>query len=169
MFLRGTPIPAIYGCDIDHESIAWCNKNIRGGYFDVIPPLPPTRYADGLFDLVISNSVFTHLARDVQLKWLEEMRRIIAPGGLFLASVHGEFAAFFNFNGKIGDALRDDINDEALDTNLDGVAPKGYYRGTFQKRAYTERVFGQFFEIVDYVEAGSLNVQDLVVMRKPVT
>jgi hypothetical protein len=43
-----------------------------------------------MFDIVTSWSVLTHLRRDVQLDWLKEMSRIIAPGGLFSASVSGE-------------------------------------------------------------------------------
>jgi SAM-dependent methyltransferase len=165
MFSRGTPIPGIYGCDIDKESIAWCKENLAGN-FDVIPLVPPTRYADNFFDLVISNSVLTHLTKDIQLKWLAEMRRIIAPGGLFVASVHGEFATYFNFAGEVDGPLKKEINDETKDHNLDGLVPNDYYRGTFQTRAYTERVFSEYFEILDYIEAGSLNFQDIVVMRK---
>lgn len=167
MFSRGTTIPGIYGCDIDRESIAWCRENLRGS-FGVIPLLPPTQYKDGFFDLIISNSVFTHLTKDAQRKWLEEMRRIVAPGGLFIASVHGEFATYFNFGGKVRGPLMNDINDETPDHNLDGVVPDDYYRGTFQKRTYTERVFSEYFDVLDYIEAGSLNFQDLVVMRRPV-
>lgn len=164
MFTGGTNIPGIYGCDIDKESIAWCQANLKGN-FAVIPLLPPTQYKDSFFDLVISNSVFTHLTKDVQRKWLHEMKRIVVPGGLFVASVHGEFASFFNFGGEVKKSLANGINDETPDHNLDGVVPENYYRGTFQKRSYTERVFSEYFDIVDYIEAGSLNFQDLVIMR----
>ena len=109
MFAKGTSIPGIYGCDIDGESIAWCRVNLPGN-FAVIPLLPPTQYKDSFFDLIISNSVFTHLTKNVQRKWLEEMRRIVAPGGLFIASVHGEFATFFNFRGKVAEPLKNEIN-----------------------------------------------------------
>lgn len=168
MFSRGTSIPEIYGCDIDEEAVTWCRENLDGN-FDVIPLLPPTRYGDSFFDLVISNSVLTHLTKDVQRKWLAEIRRIVAPGGLFIASVHGEFATYFQFGGKVNEPLVNDINDETRDHNLDEILSNDYYRGTFQKRAYTERVFGEYFELLDYIEGGALNFQDLVVLRRPVT
>jgi len=166
MFSRGTPISEIYGCDIDKEAVAWCKENLEGN-FDVIPLLPPTQYEDNFFDLVVSNSVLTHLTKDVQRKWLAEMQRIVAPGGLFIASVHGEFATYFRFRGEVSEPLMNDINDETPDHNLDGILPNDYYRGTFQKRVYTERVFSEYFDVLDYIEAGALNFQDLVVMRRP--
>jgi hypothetical protein len=101
------------------------------------------------------------------MKWMAEMRRIIAPGGLFIASVHGEFATYFNFKGKVDEPLKHEFNDETPDHNLDGSVPTDCYRGTFQTRTYTERVSGKYFDVLDYVVAGSLNFQDLVVMRRP--
>ena len=74
----------------------------------------------------------------------------------------------WSINGEVDETLKYEINDETPDNNLKGVVSEGYYRGTFQKRAYTERVFGEYFHILDYIEAGSLNFQDLVVMRRPV-
>lgn len=168
MFENATDIKAVYGGDIDGESIAWCKENLKGQY-DVTPLFPPTKYADNFFELVISNAVFTHLTKDVQQQWLAEMQRIVAPGGLFIASVHGEFATFFNFNGEVEETLTNDINDSTIDKSLAGVVPDGYYRGTHQKKTYTEQVFSQYFEILDYIEAGAGNFQDLVVMKKAAT
>ncbi|MBN2241890.1 MAG: class I SAM-dependent methyltransferase [Acidobacteria bacterium] len=166
MFANGTDIPGIFGCDIDAESVEWCRGNLKGDY-RVIPPMPPTGYGDSFFDLVLSASVFTHLTKENQLEWLKEMRRIIAPGGLLVATVHGEFAAYFKFGGKAEEALGNGINDAARDDNLSGIAPADYYRGTFQKKSYTEQAFGKYFNILEYAEAGSMNFQDLIVMRKP--
>jgi len=159
-------IPQIYGCDIDAEAIDWCKDNIDCAKFRVISPLPPTEYPGDLFDLVVGNSVFTHLTRDVQISWLHEMKRIISPGGFLLASVHGEFATYFTFPDSVDNILKNGIHDDILDGNLDGIAPNGYYRGTFQAKEYTNKVFSKYFEIIDYVERGSLNYQDLVIMKK---
>jgi ubiquinone/menaquinone biosynthesis C-methylase UbiE len=100
---------------------------------------------DEFFDLVIPYSVFTHLTREVQKAWLAEMRRVIAPGGLLIASVHGQFAASFAFPQTVfrrfmpriwnrfllPATLRRGISDTILDHALDGIAPEGYYRGVF--------------------------------------
>jgi SAM-dependent methyltransferase len=160
--------PEVFGCDIDTEAIAWCGKNLLPGLFTSIDAWPPLPYEDATFDFAVGYSVFTHLAREVQNAWLEEMRRIIAPGGLFLASIHGEFVASVRLrNSALTMVLQDGIFDENLDPTLDEVAPKGYYRGVYQTREYTMREWSKWFEIVDYLERGIGGLQDLVVMRRP--
>ena len=166
-FIKFSGIPQVSGCDIDAEAISWARENLKPAEFSLIAPYPPTHYPDHAFDLIISNSVFTHLARGIQVRWLEEMRRVLAPGGLFLASVHGESAATFNFPGrKAIDVLMDGIYDGLGDAALDGVAPDGYYRAVFQSKEYTLREYSRYFEVVEYIERGSLNYQDLIIMRK---
>lgn len=158
----------INGCDIDAEAIAWCRANFSGVRFSVNPPVPPTEYADNTFDLVIGNSVLTHLTMDLQLAWLDEMRRITAPGGLCLASVLGESATYYSHpDPRVRFILsKAGLFDEWKDISLDGVAPPGYYRDTLQTRAYTVATYGKYFEILDYLEGGWLKFQDLVVMQK---
>lgn len=161
-------VRGIHGCDIDAEAIGWCRQNFSDVQFSVNPALPPTTYPDSAFDLVIGNSVLTHLTKNLQLLWLDEMRRILAPGGLCLASVLGDFATSFSRpDARVRYILtRDGLFDEWKDASLEGVAPEGYYRDTLQTQAYTRNAYEKYFEILDYVEGGWLKFQDLVVMRK---
>lgn len=172
-FLGGVTGPEYHGSDIDGEAIAWCQQNLTGGSFTTIDPYPPTPYPDAHFDLVIAYSVFTHLQRETQKLWLAEMRRVIAPGGLFLASVHGRFAACFRFPPNSWRSLlerarflRAGFSDSTEDHALDGIAPDGYYRGVYQTRAYTLREWAPYFEMLELVEGGMASYQDLVVMRR---
>jgi len=189
-FLREPNMPEVFGCDIDPEAVAWCATTLQPGHFRRIEPWPPTPYEDAAFDLVIAYSVFTHLSREVQQMWLAEMQRIIAPGGLFLASTHGEFAAVFAFpppanqgkpargvvrklknllgwRQKAQEIMSDRILDATPDSTLAGIAPDGYYRSVFQTREYTLQEWSKYFEILEYRERGIGNFQDLVVMRRP--
>jgi hypothetical protein len=52
---------------------------------------PPLDFRDGLFDLVYSFSVFSHLQQDVEMRWLQELERIGAPECLYLFSCHGDW------------------------------------------------------------------------------
>ncbi len=166
-FLAAADGPEYSGCDIDADAIAWAQAHLPGGTFSVLDPMPPAPYADGHFDLITSFSVFTHLTRQVQHAWLAEMRRLLAPGGLFLATTHGAMAYQFA-NGNLAAAFPPEgIVDSHKDPTLDGIAPKGYYRGTFQSPEYTRREFGKYFSVLDYLEAGATNHQDIVVLRKP--
>ena len=57
-------------------------------------PLPPLDYSDGMFDLVYAISVFTHLSEEFQLPWLDELKRILNPKGVLLATVYEESFLF---------------------------------------------------------------------------
>jgi SAM-dependent methyltransferase len=179
-FLADGRVPEVHGVDIDGEATTWCAQAFPAGHFQESAPYPPLPFPDGFFDLVVAYSVFTHLERGVQKTWLAEMKRVLAPGGLLLATVHGEFAALFAFPnratpgplGRIGEwlGLRSIISKEIVDSTrdhaLDGVAPTDYYRGVYQRKDYTVREWSRFLDVIEYSEAGVGNFQDLVALRK---
>ncbi len=165
-FLLEPDIAEVFGCDLNPEAIRWCSEHLYPGKFSCIESWPPTPYEDETFDVVVGVSVFTHLARDVQKTWLVEMRRIIVPGGLFLASTHGVFAAQFAFPKDFATILRDGIHDKIHSPSLDGVVARGYYRDVYQSREYTIREWSNYLEILEYIPRGMGNHQDLVVMRR---
>jgi SAM-dependent methyltransferase len=80
----------LHGCDIDAPSIAWLDEHLA-------PPVraftvqeaPGLARADGSFDLALAMSVFTHLT-DHWAGWLLELHRVLAPGGLLVATFLGE-------------------------------------------------------------------------------
>ncbi len=172
----------LLGCDIDAEGVEWCAQNLPGR-FSQSSPEPPLPYGDGEVDAILANSVFTHLRREDQGRWLRELRRILSRNGLLVASVAGEYAFLLHERrprtrsrpGSIlfrADALRAERRlrragfiDVSPDSALDGIAPAGYYRLVFQTPAYTRRAWSESFEIVDYLERGVNGHQDLVVMR----
>jgi SAM-dependent methyltransferase len=88
-FLDVADRAAIWGCDIDRQSIAWLEANL-------CPPLrcfrnetsPPLDVEDGYFDLVWAMSVFTHIDAG-WAEWLLELHRVLAPNGLLIASYMG--------------------------------------------------------------------------------
>src|SRR6185295_9883288 len=70
-------------------------QNLPGIDFEVGPLFPPTIFPDGAFDLVYGVSVMTHLTRDVQIMWLREIKRILAPDGLALLTFAGDTSVAF--------------------------------------------------------------------------
>jgi SAM-dependent methyltransferase len=157
----------VAGCDIDAEGVEWCARNVPGGRFVTIRPDPPTPFKDGEFDAISGYSVMTHLDRNRQVAWLRELKRLLRKGGLLLVSVHGESAARYAERRELVSSLATrGIVDEIDDPNLDGVAPQGYYRETYQARAWTEATWGREMEVVEYVERGMGGFQDLVVLLK---
>lgn len=152
------------GCDIDAEATNWCNKNIAGDFY-AISTDPPTPFADGAFSIIIASSVMTHLTEANQSLWLREIHRLLVPKGIFVVSVHGTFAASF-IPGMLERLSKQEIIDDLGDNTLDGVAPPGYYRATFQTPGYVHRNWLKTFEILEYKEGGLTNFQDLVVLQK---
>src|SRR5262249_6855123 len=74
--------------DISRNTNKWCN-------FKLVDPIPPTNFPAGMFDLIYSFSVFSHLSEDVHRKWLMEFKRILKPGGLLIATTRArEFIEF---------------------------------------------------------------------------
>jgi SAM-dependent methyltransferase len=80
----------IYGCDASPLAIRWCETHLSFGRYAVTALTPPLPYPDAHFGLVYAFSVFTHLPVDLQRVWMDEMHRVVAPGGFLLFSAHGD-------------------------------------------------------------------------------
>lgn len=80
----------VHGSDVNPQLVRWCERNLPFGRFVRNGPAPPLPYADESFDVVYSVSVFTHLTEALQRPWVEELRRVLRPGGHLLFTTHGE-------------------------------------------------------------------------------
>ena len=155
------------GCDIDEEAVQWAAANLEGE-FSACGQSPPLDYEDAQFDLVVSLSVFTHLTKHFQDLWLAEIRRVLKPGGIFLTTTHGAFAGRWIFHkpGEFEEVFSTGFFDGLEDSNLGKVAGGDYYRSTFQTYAYTLEQWSRSLEVLDYIEAGMNNLQDVYILRK---
>lgn len=79
----------IFGVDVDARLIAACRECLPQMNFSVIKPRKPLPFADGTFDLVFSNSVFSHLNEMAHRFYIAELARCTKPGGLFIATTLG--------------------------------------------------------------------------------
>jgi SAM-dependent methyltransferase len=82
--------PRFYGCDYNPKLVEWCQRNLTFAEFAVNGLAPPLPYADRAFDFVYALSVFTHLTEPLQHAWMDELRRIIRPGGLLVFTTRGD-------------------------------------------------------------------------------
>jgi SAM-dependent methyltransferase len=85
-FTRDVEPQNLWGLDIWEPGIQACRETNRWARFEQNEPLPPTQFDDGTFDLIYSYSVFSHLAEEPHLTWLEELERILKPSGLFVST-----------------------------------------------------------------------------------
>lgn len=86
------PGAACIGCDVDRDAIEWARAHRPGLDWTLSSFEPPLPFAAESFDLVYAVSVFSHLGRGPQDRWLAELARVLRPGGVALLSVHGPTA-----------------------------------------------------------------------------
>lgn len=88
-FLKDIDPGRLHGTDVSEEMVAFCRQAFRWGTFSRNDPFPPTKFGAGTFDLIYALSVFSHLSEDAHRKWLAELKRILVPGGVFIATTRG--------------------------------------------------------------------------------
>lgn len=160
------PTASISGTDIDASAIAWCRKNLPFATFGTNGALPPLAYPDASFDLVYAISVFTHLDEDYQLRWLQELRRIIKPGGTCLVTLHGPNT----WNEMPAQDQRTLAQHGFVFIRTDatkGLFPD-WYQNAFHLRSYVEATFSKYFDVIGFLPRGLNNHQDIVVLGRPV-
>jgi SAM-dependent methyltransferase len=159
------PRASFTGADIDAEAIEWLEKNYGPffGRFVVLPHLPPSELGGCSFDLVYAVSVFTHLDETMQFAWLGELRRVTAPGGYLLITVHGRHHRL-----KHPREMQEKILAHGFHYCHDVPVTVGlptFYKHTFHTKEYVEREWSRFFDILHYQETGSEGHQDLILCR----
>ena len=152
------------GCDVDRPAIEWCATQlpeVRAFKNDAAPPL---RMLDAEFDLVWCGSVFTHLDEARQDAWLDELGRVLRPGGWLLASVLGP-----TYWGDLPAATVRAIREKgflfARTEPTDWIRPE-WYQTAWHTEEYVRRHWVRGFEVVRYIPRGLHSLQDLVVLQK---
>jgi ubiquinone/menaquinone biosynthesis C-methylase UbiE len=161
------PSCRLYGTDTDLEAIGWATKNLAHiATFSANAASPPTRFEGASFDVVYAISLFTHLDEASQLAWLQELARVTKAGGIVLATVHGSVTRSSCTRSELKELSATGIAyrmDRRGRLKLDGLPDA--YQTTFHAREYVERVWQRFFHVIEYVEGGLGDHQDLVVLR----
>ncbi len=80
----------LHGFDYNPSTIKWCKNNIKGIDFDLNTLNPPLPCKTSSFDCVYNLSVFTHLSEEMHFKWVDELQRVVKPGGLIIITTHGD-------------------------------------------------------------------------------
>jgi SAM-dependent methyltransferase len=151
----------IHGCDQDAAAVRWCRRNLRRGSFAVNTIAPPLPYRDEQFALVYALSVFTHLPARLQQAWMEELRRVLAPGGYLLLSLHG-----VAYRDLLTEDERRDFQAGRLVVR-DGP-PGSNFCAAYHPEPYMRQVLAAGFSMLDLIVEGAAGNprQDLLLLRK---
>lgn len=154
--------------DIDDEAIRWASVNTPEiATFVTTPVMPPMPFESGTFDAIYCISLFTHLDEPMQDAWLNEIARLLKPGGLLLATTHGELATASCSEKELslmqtrGFVFR---KESARRIKLDGLPE--FYQTSFHSKRYVLEHWSKVLDVVSYVPGGIQQHQDVVVLRQ---
>jgi SAM-dependent methyltransferase len=74
------------GVDHSEEAVRACRETNKWSKFTLVEPDPPTLLTPESFGLIYLYSVFSHLPEDMHWTLLKEFHRLLAPGGMFIAT-----------------------------------------------------------------------------------
>jgi SAM-dependent methyltransferase len=84
------PTRVLVGCDSSAALTDWARANLPTGIrIDRTSGAPPLPYAAAEFDFAFAVSVLTHLRYRTQQILLQDLARVIEPGGTLLVTAHG--------------------------------------------------------------------------------
>ncbi len=154
--------PQFYGSDYNPLLIDWCKKHLPFARFSVNGLAPPLKFDDGTFDFLYAISVFTHLTQPLQQAWMNELRRVLTPGGCCMITVLGK-----RHLGR----MTPEEQQEFLAGNL--VVQHAKVPGTntclaFHPESYFKKNLTEGFEVVDYIPGGAedASYQDVFLLKK---
>jgi SAM-dependent methyltransferase len=157
------------GTDANPNPIEWNRRNLPEIHFYVNELTPPLAFDDRSFDLIYALSVFTHIPLQWQRPWLDELQRILVPGGYLLCTVHGDDdLTFHDLSQQDREQLK---RDGALmrDHGHPRISYSSHVLGSwdvFQTRDQVRAAFGTGFDILSYTSKPGVSAQDTLVLRK---
>ncbi len=154
--------PEFHGADCNRTAIAWCQAHLPFAQCRTNDLAPPLSYGDGAFDLIYSFSIFTHLDADLQARWMRELHRVLAPGGLLLISLHGDAFAYL-----LNAAQKAQYSQGNMVTALAEVEGSNYCMA-YHPESYVRGVLATDYRVLEFVPQGARGnpTQDLYVLQK---
>lgn len=156
----------LYGTDANPKPVEWCRRALPGIDFRSNRLEPPLELEAGAVDVVYALSVFTHIPLQWQRSWLEELRRVLRPGGYLLCTVTGAAYVAEQLSGQRQEELRR-TGDVMLSAMDEGASYSSQVLGSwdvFQTREEVRRSFSAVFDILEYTAKPF--GQDILVLRK---
>jgi len=161
--LAGLPAE-VKGSDFDRDAVVWCRQHLTFATFTQNGLEPPLPFPDDHVDLVYAFSVLTHLPAPVQHAWVDELARIVRPGGYLLVSTHGE-----SYLPRLSPDERQGFERGEVVVRFEEVAGTNLCTA-FHPPAYVRDELGKPLELVHDAPGGARGNphQDLFLFRKPV-
>jgi SAM-dependent methyltransferase len=153
----------VFGTDYDPRMVEWCAANLPFARFSINEPEPGLPFSDGSLDFAYALSVFTHLPERLQVPWVEELTRVLAPGGALLVTLHGK-----SFLHDLDDSERRAFAaGEIVVHNPERVGEQ--VCAAFHPQRYVRETFAAGLDVAALIPNAAVGMgQDVVLLRKPV-
>ena len=174
----------VRGADANSDLVSWCSSSLPTSQIlhnAVDGPLPLENES---LDLIYCLSVFTHLREDRANQWLRELARLLRPGGVLVATVHGQVAvetirssgvhqAMFSLTPEGAVGLANELRRRSFVhlaypddvVTLANVGPE--YGNSFVTADYLRQAWNTAeLEVCDVLPGGLRGWQDIVALRR---
>jgi ubiquinone/menaquinone biosynthesis C-methylase UbiE len=146
-----------WGVDVDPEAVQWCQQHLPQTEPRVSGFLPPLPFEDASLDAVYHYSVWTHMSREAISAWIREFSRVLRPGGVMVATTHGDSYLPMLMPYERARYLRGEV------VSRREVSEGRKYYLSFHPAADMERMLGEYFTNIEHRPAspGDLIPQDI--------
>lgn len=134
-----------FGTDANKKSIGWCRIHLPGVSFNHNSLKADLPYEDDFFDLIYGISIFTHLSEKAHWAWVDELRRVLKPGGLMYITTQGVASR------KIMTASEQNLFDQGK-LVIRGKVQEGHRTySAFHPPSFVGKLFGDM-EILEHID-----------------
>jgi SAM-dependent methyltransferase len=110
----------LLGCDPNGPAVAWAREHLPGIRFATSPTAPPLDLPDASVDAAFAISIWSHFDAGPARAWLDELARVVRPGGHLLLTTQGwQSVAYF---ARLPGHALEDQRPIAHDLYVDGFA-----------------------------------------------
>jgi ubiquinone/menaquinone biosynthesis C-methylase UbiE/glycosyltransferase involved in cell wall biosynthesis len=189
-FLKDIDPEDLIGVDVIDEAVQLCRETRLPCDVRKVQPLPPLPFPEASFDCIVSFSVFSHLSEKYARAWMEELRRVLKPGGVLLATTRpreavaisgqlraqGDTAPFIlpaarSFRDPEAVLRAYDAGEFCFDAAGEALGLSGWFGETLIPEAYARKVYADLFGEIGMVgsRAHGRFDQNLLILRAPLT
>ena len=157
------PEAELHAADYNEQYINWCKSKIKGIQFEQTNISPPMLYPDAYFNIVMGLSVFTHLSEINHYAWMDELCRIIKPGGILFITTQGK-----SYEYKLSADERYKFNEAKLIIR-DRVLEGNRLFSSFQPPGFIQSLINNKFEVMQFIPGENNYIsseQDKWVLKK---
>jgi len=155
--------PAWHGTDYNPELVDWCKNNLKFSEFRVNTLSGELPYEAESFDFIYAFSVFTHLNESLQFFWINELSRVLKPGGYIYFTTHGEY-----YFPELTPEEEKQFQSGRLVIREQQESGSNFC-AVFHPSSYVHEKLAQSFIVVDFIPGGeqSDSLHDVHLLKKP--